>query len=176
MGHEYSLSPTPCEVDVEIHKLVVMADFACTGLWVPNREFVVGGGRLHTEALKMPPELKQELRDWVFYYEDLWTNQFSDLIEEKVPRFNLWGKEIAKKIKSLCPNKEVWYCHQDENYNRYSKEDSKRYCVVTRKSDDITLGISLINTVELMGVEQNCYYPVIEDLPSVGDVFIPKES
>lgn len=152
-----------------------MADFSSSGLWVSNKQYIAGGGMVDYEETNLPKEICKELDDWIFDYEDLWYSHYSSIIE-KVPKFNFWGRQIALKIKDFYKDSvEVWYCSQDEDYNN-NKYSEERFCVITRKADDVTLGCSLIKTVEVLGIEQIYYYPVIGATPDIGTKFIPKES
>jgi len=158
-----------------------MADFSSSGLWSASKEYIAGGGMIETESLELPESLVKELEDWVFAFEDLWYNHYSDIVTERVPKFNAWGKVLATKIHQFLGPKgyEVWYCYQDEDYGREApvdKDAPAKYCIITRKSDDVTLGYSLISKVEAIGVEQNHYYPVVRKIPVVGTVFIPRDS
>lgn len=173
-------SPKEDRIEVE-GKVVVMADFSSSGLWLPNKEYIAGGGMIDTTITRLPWQIIKELDDWIFAFEAMWANQYFKVIKKRVLKFNAWGKIIAGKIKEFYKNSaEVWYCYQEEDCSSYNIEDieyiKNKFCVVTRKSDNVTLGCFLVKAVEVIGIEQNLYYPVVGTMPEIGTKFIPIKS
>lgn len=88
-----------------------MPEFESCGLWDGETGYM-----LDPVEQGVPDSIIRELSNWIQYYEDeCYTKDYDIPIDEKCPKLNEWGMEIANKIKKAYPHLKVVYMGEDEN-------------------------------------------------------------
>ncbi|MDD5650923.1 MAG: hypothetical protein PHF86_10990 [Candidatus Nanoarchaeia archaeon] len=88
-------------------ELTVMPDFCCSGIWTNNINSTV-----EFEDLCLPDELIKEFEEWINFYDykchehDCFT--FTD-DQNEIKKLNDKGKELAKKLKMLFSDIQIFY-------------------------------------------------------------------
>ena len=89
-------------------KLTVMPDFCSSGIWCKNDNYMVD-----FEELDLPLELISEFESWIKFYDLECTNHkdytMYSIKVEKIEELNKRGRELAKKLKLLYPEVQVFY-------------------------------------------------------------------
>ena len=86
-------------------KLTVMADFCSSGIWYKNDNVMVAH-----EDLDLPEDLIKEFEDWIeFYDRDCHTTRHYHFKGEMAEELNNRGRDLAKKLKALHPDIQIFY-------------------------------------------------------------------
>lgn len=86
-------------------KLTVMADFGSSGIWYKNDSVMVD-----PEDLDLPEDLIKEFDDWIEFYDSkCHTPRHYVFKPEMAEELNSRGRELAKKLKALLPESQIFY-------------------------------------------------------------------
>lgn len=81
------------------NKLRVKADFSSSGIWNGS------GGMVDYKCLCLDDkELIDEFERWIHYYDESFKKDYTSLKEGKSEKLNLWGRELARKLKNKMVN------------------------------------------------------------------------
>ncbi|MBD3261702.1 MAG: hypothetical protein GF334_08510 [Candidatus Altiarchaeales archaeon] len=83
----------------------IMPDFSSSGIWELH-----GGAMLEYKDLGVPSRLKKQLKDWIEFHDSKCTERPSYLVKpDMAGELNHKGLELAKKVKKIHPDLDVWY-------------------------------------------------------------------
>lgn len=87
------------------NSLTVMPDFCSSGIWKKN-----DGSMVDFKELKLSADLIKEFEDWIdFYDRKCHTPRHYSFLGEKAEELNNRGRVLAKKLKTVYPDIQIFY-------------------------------------------------------------------
>ena len=93
---------------MEHDKLIVMAEFCSSGIWVYREDST--GGMIDFEDLNISKELQKDFEEWIRFYDcKCHESRHFSFIDKKADELNEKGRELAKKLKTELPGVDIYF-------------------------------------------------------------------